>query len=80
MKQGHYKLLYVAPERLDSMEFVDQLIDMKIPMIAIDEAHCISQWGHDFRPSYLHIHRILDYLPEKAARISINSNSNTAST
>ncbi|MGN4627850.1 DNA helicase RecQ [Bacillus cereus group sp. MYBK29-1] len=64
-KQGHYKLLYVAPERLDSMEFVDQLIDMKIPMIAIDEAHCISQWGHDFRPSYLHIHRILDYLPEK---------------
>ncbi|EJS76358.1 DNA helicase RecQ [Bacillus cereus] len=72
-KQGHYKLLYVAPERLDSMEFVDQLIDMKIPMIAIDEAHCISQWGHDFRPSYLHIHRILDYLPKKPLVLALTA-------
>ncbi|UOK44017.1 DNA helicase RecQ [Bacillus tropicus] len=72
-KQGHYKLLYVAPERLDSMEFVDQLIDMKIPMIAIDEAHCISQWGHDFRPTYLHIHRILDYLPEKPLVLALTA-------
>ncbi|HFU7086318.1 TPA: DNA helicase RecQ [Bacillus cereus] len=72
-KQGHYKLLYVAPERLDSMEFVDQLIDMKIPMIAIDEAHCISQWGHDFRPSYLHILRILDYLPEKPLVLALTA-------
>ncbi|WP_342761396.1 DNA helicase RecQ [Bacillus sp. BR3(2024)] len=72
-KQGHYKLLYVAPERLDSMEFVDQLIDMKIPMIAIDEAHCISQWGHDFRPSYLHIHRILNYLPEKPLVLALTA-------
>ncbi|PEB37560.1 DNA helicase RecQ [Bacillus cereus] len=72
-KQRHYKLLYVAPERLDSMEFVDQLIDMKIPMIAIDEAHCISQWGHDFRPSYLHIHRILDYLPEKPLILALTA-------
>lgn len=72
-KQGHYKLLYVAPERLDSMEFVDQIIDMKIPMIAIDEAHCISQWGHDFRPSYLHIHRILDYLPEKPLVLALTA-------
>ncbi|HFJ9508405.1 MULTISPECIES: DNA helicase RecQ [Bacillus cereus group] len=72
-KQGHYKLLYVAPERLDSIEFVDQLIDMKIPMIAIDEAHCISQWGHDFRPSYLHIHRILDYLPEKPLVLALTA-------
>ncbi|GAO59724.1 ATP-dependent DNA helicase RecQ [Bacillus anthracis] len=72
-KQGHYKLFYVAPERLDSMEFVDQLIDMKIPMIAIDEAHCISQWGHDFRPSYLHIHRILDYLPEEPLVLALTA-------
>ncbi|CJO68993.1 DEAD/DEAH box helicase [Streptococcus pneumoniae] len=55
------------------MEFVDQLIDMKIPMIAIDEAHCISQWGHDFRPSYLHIHRILDYLPEKPLVLALTA-------
>ena len=72
-KQGHYKLLYVAPERLDSMEFVGQLIDRKIPMIASDEAHCISQWGHDFRPSYLHIHRILDYLPEKPLVLALTA-------
>ncbi|MED2205301.1 RecQ family ATP-dependent DNA helicase, partial [Bacillus thuringiensis] len=46
---------------------------MKIPMIAIDEAHCISQWGHDFRPSYLHIHRILDYLPEKPLVLALTA-------
>ncbi|AXI01302.1 DNA helicase RecQ [Sporosarcina sp. PTS2304] len=59
---GQYKLLYVAPERLDSESFLNQLQRMDIPLIAIDEAHCISQWGHDFRPSYRNIHRILDYL------------------
>ncbi|MDM5188658.1 DNA helicase RecQ [Bacillus sp. DX4.1] len=72
-KQGHYKLLYIAPERLDSIDFIDQLIDMNIPMIAIDEAHCISQWGHDFRPSYLHIHRILDYLPTKPLVLALTA-------
>ncbi len=71
-KQGHYKLLYVASERLDSMEFVDQLIDMKIPMIAVDEAHCISQWGHDFRPSYLH-NTYIDYLPEKPLVLALTA-------
>ena len=49
---GEYKLLYIAPERLDSPAFIDRLKMMHVPMIAIDEAHCISQWGHDFRPSY----------------------------
>jgi ATP-dependent DNA helicase RecQ len=49
---GEYKLLYVAPERLDAPMFASLSEQMHIPLIAIDEAHCVSQWGHDFRPSY----------------------------
>ncbi len=49
---GEYKLLYVAPERLDAPMFGELSERMRIPLIAIDEAHCVSQWGHDFRPSY----------------------------
>jgi len=50
--QGEYKLLYIAPERLDAPMFSSLMEQMSIPLIAIDEAHCVSQWGHDFRPSY----------------------------
>lgn len=53
--QGRYKLLYVAPERLGSENFTNLLGNLPVALIAIDEAHCVSQWGHDFRPSYLDI-------------------------
>ena len=58
-----YKFLYVSPERLESKIFKSYLSDFKINLIAVDEAHCISQWGYDFRPPYLKIARLKDYFP-----------------
>ena len=60
---GNYKFLYVSPERLETNLFLDFLPSMKISLIAVDEAHCISQWGYDFRPPYLRIAQLREYLP-----------------
>jgi ATP-dependent DNA helicase RecQ len=72
-RNGKYKLLYIAPERLGSWEFIDDLQDMEIPLIAVDEAHCISQWGHDFRPSYLQISGVADRLPRKPIVLALTA-------
>ena len=60
---GDYKFLYISPERLDTDIFRAKLPNMKINMITVDESHCISQWGYDFRPAYLKISEIRELLP-----------------
>jgi ATP-dependent DNA helicase RecQ len=61
---GNYKFLYVSPERLETNLFLEFLPSMKISLIAVDEAHCISQWGYDFRPSYSRIATLREQLPK----------------
>lgn len=63
IRQGVYKLLYVAPERLNSESFMSLIREHTVSLIAVDEAHCVSQWGQDFRPSYLKIREFVDKLP-----------------
>ena len=60
---GNFKFLYISPERLDTEIFRTKLQKMKISMITVDESHCISQWGYDFRPAYLKIAEIRELLP-----------------
>lgn len=73
VRAGELKLLYIAPERLENEYFCRDLASMRVPLIAIDEAHCISQWGHDFRPSYRAIHRMLDLWEEKPTVVALTA-------
>tara|TARA_R110001632_G_scaffold165183_1_gene283695 strand:+ start:14595 stop:16484 length:1890 start_codon:yes stop_codon:yes gene_type:complete len=64
LKYGHSKFLYLSPERLQSEFILQKIKEIPINLIAIDEAHCISEWGHDFRPSYRHIKKIREIVPD----------------
>ena len=63
---GEYKFLYLAPERIQSDVFRMRLERMKVSLLVVDEAHCISQWGYDFRPAYLKIHELRELCPSVA--------------
>jgi ATP-dependent DNA helicase RecQ len=60
---GGYKLLYISPERLGTVTFRERLHQLNVSLLAVDEAHCISQWGYDFRPSYLKLSEIRQFIP-----------------
>lgn len=62
---GAYKIIYVAPERLTTGDFLHFTRQVQISLVAVDEAHCVSQWGQDFRPSYLNIAKFIDSLPQR---------------
>lgn len=73
VQHGAIKLLYIAPERLDSEMFLNELQGVQVPLIAVDEAHCISQWGHDFRPSYRLISRMAGLFPNNPTVLALTA-------
>lgn len=73
LNSGKTKMLYVAPETLIRQENLDLFTDLKISFFAVDEAHCISEWGHDFRPEYRRLREIMDQIDSKAPVIALTA-------
>lgn len=73
IKQGKTKMLYVAPETLTKQETIDIFNEVKVSFIAVDEAHCISEWGHDFRPEYRRIKEIVESIPQEFPIIALTA-------
>ncbi|WP_439099666.1 DNA helicase RecQ [Ectobacillus antri] len=73
IQHGIYKMLYIAPERLESSAFLEQLKELPVSLVAVDEAHCISQWGHDFRPSYLRIRHLLTQFSKQPTVLALTA-------
>ena len=73
VQYGAYKLLYLAPERLESHAFMEEIRRLPVGLIAVDEAHCISQWGHDFRPSYLRIQSLAGQLESSPVVLALTA-------
>jgi ATP-dependent DNA helicase RecQ len=73
LQQGHTKMLYVAPETLTKAENLELFRDLEISFFAVDEAHCISEWGHDFRPEYRRLREMMDVINEKVPVIALTA-------
>lgn len=72
-RRHELKLLYIAPERLENQFFLELLQTLPVSLVAVDEAHCISQWGHDFRPSYLKLPALLAQLPVRPTLVALTA-------
>jgi ATP-dependent DNA helicase RecQ len=72
-RNGEFKLIYIAPERFESPQFCSLLENLRVAMIAVDEAHCISQWGHDFRPSYRTLSQVINGLSSRPIILALTA-------